>query len=109
MKSWTWFIAIAAVPALLSFPRHAHAYRPFHGTDGDVAELGEFELELGPVQMLHENRRDFLLAPATVLNFGIFPRTELVIDFVGNVPFRLERGESRYQLRDTDVFLKILV
>jgi hypothetical protein len=28
--------------------RTASAYRPIDGTDGDVAETGHFELELGP-------------------------------------------------------------
>jgi hypothetical protein len=87
----------------------AQAYRPFNGTDGDVAELGEFELELGPVQLLHAQRRNYLLAPATVLNFGILPRTELVIDFVGNIPLFSRQGEARYSVGDTDVFLKVLL
>jgi len=101
--------ACALALILLCSTRTAFAYRPFNGTDGDVAERGEFELELGPVQMLRVNGRNFLLTPATVLNLGIFPRTELVVDFVGNIPLRPDMGEARYQLRDTDVFLKFLL
>jgi hypothetical protein len=93
----------------------AHAYRPFDGTDGDVAELGEFELELGPAHVLREGGRNFLLTP-TVFNLGILPRTELVVDVVGEAPFHPlpstaigERGEGKYQVRDTDVFLKFLL
>src|SRR3954463_10673253 len=92
----------------------AHAYRPFDGTDADVAELGEFELELGPAQVLHEDGRNFLITP-TVLNLGILPRTELVVDLMGSMPFRPQpagigvRGEARYAIRDTDVFLKFLL
>jgi hypothetical protein len=101
------FVAIAC--AMLFVPTAAHAYRPFDGTDGDVAELGEFELELGPVQLLHADKRNYLLTPATVLNLGIIPRVELVVDFVGNVPLRRDPGEAGYQVRDTDVLLKFLL
>lgn len=93
----------------------AHAYRPFDGTDGDVAELGEFELELGPAHVLRAGGRNFLLTP-TVFNLGILPRTELVVDIVGEAPFHPlaspiigQRGEPKYKLRDTDVFLKFLL
>jgi len=41
----------------------AHAYRPFDGTDADVAELGEFELELGPAHVLREGGRTFVTTP----------------------------------------------
>lgn len=92
------------------WPLHvAFAYRPFDGTNADTAKLGEFELELGPLQVLHQAGRNYLLAPVTVLNLGVVPRTELVVDFVGNIPLRAERGENRYSLRDTDVFLKVVL
>jgi hypothetical protein len=90
---------------LASYATTAHAYRPFNGTDAEVAERGEFELELGPVQLFHSRTRDLLFMPATVLNLGIFPRTELVVDFVGTIPLN---GDS-YQVRGTDVFLKFLL
>ncbi|HKU39171.1 MAG TPA: hypothetical protein VJR89_13515 [Polyangiales bacterium] len=86
----------------------ACAYRPFSGTDADVADVGEFELELGPLQFLHEAARNYLEAPATVLNLGILPRTELVVDFVGVIPLQPLPGESSYSLRDTDLLLKLL-
>jgi hypothetical protein len=98
----------------LSGASTARAYRPFDGTDADVAELGEFELELGPAQLLHEDGRNFLISP-TVLNLGILPRTELVVDLMGSAPLRPlpasfgVRGEPRYAIRDTDVFLKFLL
>lgn len=99
----------------LSGASTARAYRPFDGTDADVAELGEFELELGPAQVLHEEGRNFLISP-TVLNLGILPRTELVIDLMGFAPFRPlpsttigVRGEPKFAVRDTDVFLKFLL
>jgi hypothetical protein len=115
-KSREW-LSRGCLPALMCLfgANTAHAYRPFDGTDGDVAELGEFELELGPAHVLREGGRNFLLTP-TVFNLGILPRTELVVDIVGEAPFHPlpspiigQRGEGKYQLRDTDVFLKFLL
>jgi hypothetical protein len=87
--------------------RRAEAYRPFDGTDADTAELGSFELEMGPAHFYAQGSRNYLIAPATVLNFGILPNTELVIDMkdfvaLGAVP----TGDPRVQLLDTDVLLK---
>jgi hypothetical protein len=98
-----------ALFAFMLLPAPVHAYRPFTGTDGDVAEVGEFELELGPLQFLREHGDDYLHVPATVLNLGIVPRVELVVDFVGAIALDPEPGEHRYALGDTDVFLKFLL
>lgn len=100
---------LVSLACALGLSSTAHAYRPFTGTDADVAEIGEFELELGPVQWLTQAGRNHLLMPATVLNLGILPRTELVVDFIGHLPLRPVRGEPSYQLTDTDVLLKIIV
>jgi hypothetical protein len=89
---------------LLLGSRSAHAYRPFDGTDGDVADTGEFELELGPVHYAQEGKEKFFLTP-TVLNLGVIPRMELVLDFV---PLYPERGGPT-QVTDTDVFAKYLL
>jgi hypothetical protein len=102
-------VSVAFALSYLFSPITVYAYRPFTGTDGDVADLGEFELELGPVQLLHEEGRNYLQVPATVLNFGILPRTELVIDFVGNLPLHRAPGDAAYAVQDTDVFLKVLL
>jgi hypothetical protein len=103
------FVVFVLVCACLLPAKRVQAYRPFTGTDGDVAEQGEFELELGPVQLLRQQHRDYLLSPVTVLNLGIFSRTELVVDFVGDFPLAADRGDSRYRVQDTDVFLKFLL
>lgn len=90
--------------ALLSKAETAFAYRPFDGTDGDVADLGEFELELGPLQVDREAGATAWGTP-TVLNLGVIPRMELVADFVPIYP-----ADGRpYEVRDTDVFAKILL
>lgn len=107
-RSILWFAMLVAGIGLFSPPK-ARAYRPFDGTDGDVADFGEFELELAPAEWVRENTRNYLLSPATVLNLGIFPRVELVIDFVGIAPTTPQAGEATYQVRDTDVFLKVLL
>jgi len=90
--------------AVLLAPNVASAYRPFDGTDGDVAETGEFELELGPLHYAQEGKEKFFLTP-TVLNLGVIPRMELVMDFV---PLYPERG-GPMQVTDTDVFAKYLL
>lgn len=109
-------LRLGSLVALLSLSGvgTAHAYRPFDGTDADVADLGEFELELGPAQMRRESGRTFLTTP-TVLNLGIMPRTELVVDLVGSAPLHpnpasaTSSAEPKYSVVDTDVFFKVLL
>src|SRR5271155_5832517 len=85
----------------LATSSNAWAYRPFDGTDADVAETGKFELELGPVHYYEQAGSPYLITPATVLNLGIFPRWELVVDFQNYVA--LDRQAPADQLLDTDV------
>jgi hypothetical protein len=87
-------------------PGIAHAYRPFDGTDADVAEPGEFELEIGPSYQAGRHSPRSLTLPSTVLNFGIQPGWELVIDGKGLLSLDREAGESAMKLTDTDVLLK---
>lgn len=99
-------VATLAVGVLFD-SRPAHAYRPFDGTDGDVADFGEFELELGPIDFFQQGKEKSFLAP-TVLNFGILPRMELVFDFVPEMPLQTEGG-PQYRVGDTDIFAKALL
>jgi hypothetical protein len=94
------FVVVAFVVALLATTRSAYAYRPFDGTDADVAELGDFEIELGPIGYLRQAHSSFVVAPAFVGNLGFLPRWELV--FEGNGVF----GAPSPQLLDTGLFLK---
>jgi hypothetical protein len=55
------------VAGLVFAPSRAEAYRPFDGTDADVAEVGVFELELGPVQYYRLGPQNYLVAPDLVL------------------------------------------
>ncbi len=84
----------------------AEAYRPFDGTDADVAELGHFELELGPAHFYQQAGQNYIIAPATVLNLGIFEDTELVVDFQNFVASGPLDGRPAVALDDTDVLVK---
>jgi hypothetical protein len=99
-------VATAIAGCGVAFARDARAYRPFDGTDADVAPLGEFELELGPAHYYATERTSYVIAPATVLNLGILPRVELVVDFKNFVAIHPIPDEERVRLLDTDVFLK---
>ncbi len=100
-------LALSAALAVLLPAGTAHAYRPFDGTDADTAELGDFELELGPAQYYRLGSQSSLVAPATVLNFGIYEGTELVIDVDQHIALgKLAGGTPRYSVVDDDVLIK---
>jgi hypothetical protein len=71
--------AKAGVLLSLIWPTSARAYRPFDGTDADVASFGELELEVGPVGYERVASEHFLVAPALVLNYGVAPHFEAVV------------------------------
>ncbi len=101
------FVAAAALATLVLAPREARAYRPFDGTDADTAELGEFELELGPAHYYRLASQNYLIAPATVLNFGLAEGTELVIDADQYVALgHLTLGTPRVSVQGDDVLIK---
>ena len=69
-------LSVALVPRAL-------AYRPFDQTDADVAELHMLELELGPLQFERSAGRTAYV-PTFILNAGVLPGWELVIDTSGS-------------------------
>jgi hypothetical protein len=91
---------------LLAHAAAAFAYRPFDGTDADVAKATEAEIELGPVQWIREGGRRFLQAPAVVANFGLSHEHELVIEGRHEIALDREPGEPRSALVDTGAFIK---
>jgi hypothetical protein len=93
------------VALALSSSGAAYAYRPFDGTDADVASPGDFELELGPVQYYSVAGQKNLAVPTTVLNFGLGADTELVVDF-RNIVTLGDTNAAREHLLDTDVLVK---
>src|SRR5438105_15413414 len=58
----------------------AEAYRPFDGTDAAVAETGEVEIELGPVEYLRGESQRTLLAPDVRVNYGFVPGWEAALE-----------------------------
>jgi hypothetical protein len=68
-------------------PSVCYGYRPFDGTDADVAKAGEFELELGAAYAYDGTPGARLTAPATTLNLGLVSGFELVLDIKNVVPF----------------------
>ena len=99
-------VGVGVCAALATAARPAAAYRPFEGTDADVADFGDFELELGPVHWYSQRDEHDLIAPATVLNLGYAPGWELVVDFQNFVGIDTPPGEARDRLLDTDILTK---
>ncbi|MCL2723474.1 MAG: hypothetical protein FWD69_03465 [Polyangiaceae bacterium] len=100
-------LAALTIAILLLLASRAGAYRPFDGTDADVAEPRVFELELGPVHYYREDHHNFLIVPALVLNFGLFEGTELVIDANNYVTVDPpEPNAARDRILGDDVLLK---
>ena len=71
---------------LATTPGPAWAYRPFDGTDAAVAAPGEMEIELQPAGRLHEGGNTSLVAPATVINYGLSEGWEAVLQGQGQIP-----------------------
>jgi hypothetical protein len=81
----------------------AWAYRPFNGTDAAVAAPGEMEIELQPAGRLHEGGNTSLVAPATVINYGLSEGWEAVLEGQGQIPLSPAGPTS---LTSAGVFLK---
>jgi hypothetical protein len=98
--------AAGAIGVLLCvWPRSAAAYRPFDGTDADVAELHEFEIELGPVGYYGTGAAHYFVTGG-VLNFGLVPRVELVLQGFDFVRLDGPSGLNLNRLTDTGLFVK---
>src|SRR5262245_64537702 len=65
---------------LMLWPEYSFAYRPFDATDAAVADLGELEIELGPVEFRRSEAERTVIAPAYVLNYGFAKNWELVVE-----------------------------
>ena len=101
-----WNTALRAGAFLLATlipPDVALAYRPFDGTDAAVAEPGEMEIEFQPAGVLSSNGQRTLVAPATVLNFGMAKNWEAVFEGRFETPLDTSGPTS---LTDAGAFLK---
>src|SRR5262249_7904666 len=70
----------ALAAALTCWCSEAEAFRPFDGTDAAVAETGEIEIELGPVEYLRMGADRALLAPDLRINYGFIPGWEAALE-----------------------------
>jgi hypothetical protein len=72
--------AVLACLGTVAWPGAALAYRPFDGTDAAVADPGELEIEMQPAGSRRDDAGKTLVAPATVLNFGLQQQWEFVLE-----------------------------
>jgi hypothetical protein len=101
-------VAILALGAAVLRSPAVSAYRPFDQTDADVAEYREVEVELGPVGVVRSREALVLVAPALIVNYGIRPRLELVVE--GKNEWLLHpSSQRRWRPQDFAVSLKGLV
>lgn len=85
LQIWLGCVAITAL-GVAAWSTPAAAYRPFDGTDAAVAAPGELEIELQPAGRLRENGTTTLIAPATVVNYGLSEGWEAVFEGQGQTP-----------------------
>jgi hypothetical protein len=97
-------LAFLAAATVLLCPDGASAFRPFDGTDAAVADTGQLEIELGPVQYLRQGPAHTLLAPATVVNYGFAPGWEAAVE--GDIAHNLSGGVAGTSLIGTGASLK---
>jgi len=91
MRAAAGVAAFAIAAAVLSLWCHkAEAYRPFDGTDAAVADTGDVEIELGPVEYLRGGAERALLAPDIRINYGFTPGWEAALE--GKVTHGLTAG-----------------
>jgi hypothetical protein len=96
--------ALATAAALTCWCGEVEAYRPFDGTDAAVAEAGEIEIELGPVEYLREGAERTLLAPDLRFNYGFVPGWEASLE--GKLTHGLTVGVPGTSLVESDALLK---
>jgi hypothetical protein len=99
-----WGIAATLAGLLLQWPIVASAYRPFDGTDADVAELYVLELELGPAGYYRQGARSDFVSGG-VINFGFAPRNELVLQGFGYLSAEASTSMPN-RFTNTGVFVK---
>jgi hypothetical protein len=96
--------ALAAAAVLACWCAAAVAYRPFDGTDAAVAETGEMEIELGPIEYFREGSERALFAPDVRFNYGFMPGWEAVLE--GTIAHGLTADTPGTSLRGNGAFLK---
>ena len=95
--------ALAGASALVCWCGSAHAYRPFDGTNADVASPGQVVIELGPAQYLREDSAHTRLAPSAVFNYGFAPGWQAVVQ--GQVAHGISGGTGGTSLGGAAAYL----
>jgi hypothetical protein len=85
----------------------AFAYRPFDGTDAAVAKLGDVEIEYAPLDLLRDHSLSTIIAPFTIVNFGIAENWEAV--FSGQADYPQAPSTDPYAITGVSAFLKYVV
>jgi len=96
--------ALAAAAVLACWSGAARAYRPFDGTDAAVADTGDVEIELGPVEYLREGAEHMLFAPDVRVNYGFASGWEASLE--GDVAHGLTAGIPGTSLIESEALLK---
>jgi len=86
----------------------ARAYRPFDGTDADVAKEGEYEVEIGPGYLRQGDDR-FGVLPWMINNLGIAKGHELVLEGKHVVALTDPGPVGRSRVVGTGFFLKSML
>jgi hypothetical protein len=105
VRRWPFCGCLAVVA--ICWPGLAAAYRPFDGTDADVAEPGEVELEIGPAGYHHEGTSQLVVAPAVVANYGFARSFEAVLE--GRQSVQLKPAPHVWQVYDVAFSIKSLL
>ena len=103
------FVASAGALGQLSaaaWPLAASAYRPFDSTDAAVADMGEMEIELGPLGYVVGGGDRDLVAPSLIVNWGFAAGWEAVLEGRQFVQLGNDIQEPRFRVEDTAFSLK---
>jgi hypothetical protein len=101
-------VSLFAAVLVAAWPVAARAYRPFDGTDADVAELHELELEIGPIGYYNRaGAHDFV--SGGVLNFGFAHRFELVLQGFDFYSLDSAVPSVPNKFTDTGIFVKAVL
>jgi hypothetical protein len=104
LRIMQWGICVSTIfLGVAAWPVSAFAYRPFDGTDAAVAEPGEVEIEFQPAGVIRDPTQRTLIAPATVINFGLSKDWEAILQGQFETPLSPSGPSS---LSEAGVFLK---
>jgi len=87
---------------VLGLAQPAGAYRPFDGTDADVAAPGAMEFEVGPAEYRQSESQATWFVPAVIFNYG-FARD---FEFVLEGRHQLGHSPSSSQITDSALSVK---